>query len=286
MKEVHTCKEAISNAIDSYRFSVAHLYHEEKIMDMHIHDCYEIYFSVTGGKQFLIDNKYYKIETGDVFVVNQYESHCLSQIDQMIHERIVISIHPDFLKKISSPSTDLASCFTNRYSGFSHQIHLTKVQQQRFRYYVHKIASAEGFGSDLIENTALIELLIMLNSLYSGRNSAHTYNSSNQYKQTVLQIIDYLNQMIYEDITIEKLSKHFYLSESYICRIFKEETGTTINKYLTARRISVAKARLAEGYNATEVCTLCGFHDYSNFVKAFTKAVGISPKRYSKFNVN
>jgi len=286
MIEVHTCKEAISDAINSHRFSVAHLYHEEKIMDMHIHDCYEIYFSVSGGKQFLIDNKYYKIETGDVFVINQYESHYLSHIDQMIHERIVISIHPDFLKKISSPSTDLASCFTNRVPGYSHQIRLTKVQQQKFRYYVHKISSAEGYGADLIENTALIELLIMLNSLYSGRNNSHTNINSSQYKQTVTKIIDYLNQMIYEDITIEKLSKYFYLSESYICRIFKEETGTTINKYLTARRISIAKAKLAEGFNATEVCTLCGFHDYSNFVKAFTKAVGISPKRYSKFNEN
>lgn len=286
MRELHSCKEAILESLSSGRFSIAHLYNEEKVMDMHIHDCYEIYFSVTGGKQFLIDNKYYKIEPGDVFVINQYESHYLSQIDQMIHERIVISIHPDFLKKISTLSTNLTSCFTNRSTGFSHQIRLTKEQQHRFRNYVHKITSAQGYGSDLIENTAFIEIMILLNSLFLGRCSSHVTNSSSQYKQTVTQIIDYINQMIYEDITIQKLSEHFYLSESYICRIFKQETGTTINKYLTARRISIAKSKLVEGFSVTEVCAMCGFNDYSNFVKSFTKAVGISPKRYSKFNTN
>ncbi len=28
----------------------------------------------------------------------------------------------------------------------------------------------------------------------------------------------------------------------------------------------------------TETCERCGFNDYSNFLKAFTKATGVSPK--------
>ena len=76
---------------------------------------------------------------------------------------------------------------------------------------------------------------------------------------------------------------HFYLSSSYLCRIFKDETGTTINRYITAKRISRAKALLAEGYSVTETCGMCGFQDYSNFLKAFTKAVGISPKKYAMY---
>ena len=85
------------------------------------------------------------------------------------------------------------------------------------------------------------------------------------------------------DTKIGDLAKHFYISESYICRIFKSATGTTINKYMTARRISIAKSLLAEGVGVSEVCERCGFSDYSNFLKAFTKSVGISPKKYSQY---
>ena len=49
-------------------------------MDIHIHDCYEIYYSISGGKQFLIDNRFYNFNPGDIFFINQYESHYISQI--------------------------------------------------------------------------------------------------------------------------------------------------------------------------------------------------------------
>ena len=54
-------------------------------------------------------------------------------------------------------------------------------------------------------------------------------------------ILSYLNNNIQYPISIGDLSKQFYISESYICRIFKNATGTTINKYMTARRISPVK---------------------------------------------
>ena len=40
---------------------------------------------------------------------------------------------------------------------------------------------------------------------------------------------------------------------------------------------------VAEGIGVSEVCERCGFSDYSNFLKAFTKSVGISPKKYSQY---
>ena len=62
--------------------------------------------------------------------------------------------------------------------------------------------------------------------------------------------------------------------------------STTINKYITARRISIAKAVLNENGNVMEAFERSGFTDYSNFFKAFTKAVGISPKKYASLSVS
>lgn len=279
-----SCRKAISDCIKTKRFAIAHLYNEEKPMAMHIHDCYEIYYSISGGKRFLIDNKYYEIKPGDLFVINQYESHYLDQIDSMVHERIIISIHPDYLKQLSSQETDLDYCFSHRPSEFTHRVELSKDQQQRFIYYIHKILSLSGFGSDILEQTAFSELLVMINSQFRSQCDIEVFKDNYQYNSQVTDILEYINKNIGKEITIKALADNFYLSESYICRIFKAETGTTINKYLTARRISIAKSLLNVGLSVTEVCERSGFRDYSNFLKAFTKAVGVSPKKYSQYS--
>lgn len=285
MEEVTSCKIAIENCASSKRFSIAHLYREEKAMDMHIHDCYELYYSISGGKQFLIDNSFYSIAPGDLFIINQYESHKLTQIDNQLHERIVLSIHPDYVKKLSTAETDLDYCFTNRSEHFQHKVSLNKEQQSRFLYYINKMTSAKGYAHDIVEQAAFMELLVMINML-SDANAADTVGSEYKYSQQVDDILAFINQNISQPITVEQLAAHFFLSESYICRIFKQATGTTINKYITARRISIAKAHLNEGISVNETFERSGFGDYSNFFKAFTKAVGVSPKKYANLSVS
>ena len=285
MEELYSCKQAMDNCSATQTFAIAHLYKEEKAMDMHIHDCYEIYYSISGGKQFLIDNRFYTIEPGDIFIINQYESHKITQVDKMVHERIVLSIHPEYTKRLSTAETDLDACFSARPVNFSHKISLTKEQQNRFLYYINKITKAEGFGHDIIEQTAFMELMVMLHAAFRtshAKEPAGTYI----YNQQVDDILAYININIASPITIEQLSKEFYLSESYICRIFKSATGTTINKYINARRISIAKSLLSSGVGVTEAYEKSGFTDYSNFFKAFTKAVGISPKKYAQCSVS
>lgn len=285
MQELTSCKTAIENCLTTKTFSIAHLYKEEKAMDMHIHDCYELYYSISGGKQFLIDNCFYSIAPGDLFIINQYESHKLTQIDSMVHDRIVLSVHPDFVKMLSSNETDLDECFKNRTQPGCHKLSLEKEQQTRFLYYINKITSAEGFAHDIIEKVAFTELLVMINSLFKASTMEVT-TSSYKYNHQVDDILSYINNNISQPLSTTELAEKFYMSESYICRIFKAATGTTINKYITARRISIAKSLLNAGMSVSEAYEKSGFTDYSNFFKAFTKAVGCSPKKYANISVS
>ncbi len=284
MKKFTSCKESIKNCTENKYFSIAHLHTDEETMSIHIHDCYEVYYSISGGKQFLIDNKLYDINPGDLFVINQFESHYVSQINKTIHERIIISIHPDFLKSISTSKTNLSYCFTHRTGNFSHKFALNKENQNRFIYFINKITSAEGFGSDMIEYSSFIELMIYLNKVFSDNNDSLV--APYKYNNQIQEIINYINDNVKNNISVKHLAVHFFLSESYICRIFKLSTGTTINKYITARRISIAKSLLLNGSSINDVYVNCGFNDYSNFLKSFKKAVGISPKKYSTFIMN
>lgn len=281
-----SCKAAVDECLKHKYYAIAHLHKEEKVMDMHIHDCCEIYYSISGGRQFLIDNRFYDISPGDLFIINQFESHYLTQINNMVHERIIISIHPDFLKEISTARTNLNYCFSERDPAFNHRISLTKEQQHRFLYFIGKIATAKDFGGDLIERAAFMEMMVLINSLSINNHDAEIPDSKFQYNQQVQAILSYINQHITEPITVEHLAEQFYISTSYICRIFKATTGTTINKYINARRITIAKSLLSMDLDVGEVCEKSGFNDYSNFLKAFTKAVGISPKKYAQYSAS
>lgn len=288
MKAFPSCKAAIQSCLSSRTFAIAHLYNDEKVMNIHIHDCYEIYYSISGGKQFLIDNRFYAFHPGDIFFINQYESHHVTQIDSERHERIVLSIHPEYLQGLSTANTNLNYCFSFRGANFGHKLSLTPREQQRFLYLIHKLSTIEGFGEDVLEQAAFLELMTFLNWIFL-KHCEHDLPEPEiigTHHEQIDAILSYVNQHIAEELSIQKLADSFFLSTSYLCKIFKRETGTTINKYVTAKRITLAKSLLSEGYSVTETCARCGFGDYSNFLKAFTKAVGISPKKYAQFSHN
>lgn len=289
----NSCQSAIQSCVETRTFAIARLYNNEKTMSIHIHDCYEIYFSVSGGKQFLIDNRMYEFQPGDIFFINQFESHYLSKIDQINHIRVVISIYPEFLKKFSTEQTDLNYCFTYRDPVWGHKLSLTKEERRQFMYFVNKLSEERGFGQDVLDQAVFLELMTFLNRTFLThcvRGTAtvpkETWAFQGPRHSQIDEILDYMNQHLAENLNIPMLAAHFYLSSSYLCKIFKDATGTTINRYITTKRISRAKALLAEGHSVAETSSLCGFGDYSNFLKSFTKVVGISPKKYASFTRN
>ena len=164
----------------------------------------------------------------------------------------------------------------------NHKVSLTTEEQKNFQYFIHKLSHIKGYGSDILEKAAFLELMVFLNKRFHKNRIADTDKEISSNAQ-VDSILSYINQHIEEPLSLEQLSSHFFLSSSYLCRLFKSATGTTINKYITAKRISHAKELLAEGYTVSEASVKCGFNDYSNFFKAFTKATKVSPKKYAQF---
>lgn len=287
MQIFNSCADVLQHCLDTHSFGIGHLYNMEKTMDIHIHDCYEIYYSISGGKQFLIDNCLYNFAPGDIFFINSYESHHLLSIDQKELERIVIHVHPDFIKNLNTTQTDLDHCFSCRKAQYSNKRSLTDNEQKRFLYFIHELSSENQYGQDLLDYATFIRLMVFLNDIFMKTPEKHIAqmpHSSKQHEQ-FNDILSYINQHLSEQLTIQELSNHFFLCPSYLCTTFKKETGTTIKKYIVAQRITLAKSLLASGHSALETCEMCGFVDYSNFFKTFTRIVGVSPRKYSQFSI-
>lgn len=278
----NTCQEAINECLENETFSIARLRSEEKTFNIHVHPCHELYFSIEGGRQFLIESNNYPVEPGDVFFVKEFSSHCVTQVEECKHDRIVVNVHPDYLKKLSTPETDLTACFENKRN----RLHLNKDDRHAFMFFIQKLSTISGYGADLQEQAAFLEFFIFLNRQFiCCCESEEDARRDFHFDPKATEILNYINDNLLEDLTLDRIAKNFYISKSYLCRIFSQSTGTTINKYISARRISIAKSLLTAGESVMAACKKSGFNDYSNFHKTFTRTLGITPKKYQSLSM-
>lgn len=283
MKLFYTCEKGINACLQTERFTISHLMPSEKTMTIHIHNCYEIYYPIAGGKEIFIGNKYYQIHPNDVFWVCPNENHHVTQLDNIRHERINIAIHPKFLERYSTSSTPLADCFHPKCSQDIQVLNLSSDTQKQFQYLVQKISQFSGFGADLLEDLYMCKILIMLQNCRLDENTNQFYKIECS-SSTVKAVLQYINEHLTDEISIQLLSKEFFVSPSYICRLFKKYTGITINKYISARRISLAIALINDGVSLSDVFLRVGFNNYNNFYKTFVAIVGTSPKKYINYD--
>ncbi|MCR5789736.1 MAG: response regulator [Lachnospiraceae bacterium] len=87
----------------------------------------------------------------------------------------------------------------------------------------------------------------------------------------------------YKDVnlSIMAISTEVHLSGSYVCTLFKSETGITLNQYITEYRLSRACELLKDPRNRiAEIAGQVGYSDSNYFSKIFRKSYGFSPSEY------
>lgn len=265
------------------RFIVCH--HDEVVSRpvFHTHDFCEIYYSVSGGNQVSIGGRSYTAASGDVFVIAPGERHRITGQAPQHYERFVAFASAAFIQNASSPEEDLEPIFLRHAGDFCHRLSLGGADRGRLELLLQRFSQIGGFGSRLMEAAAFLELLAMLGELYTRQQEGIRAPEA-RHSPIAPQLMRYIDERIGEPLPLSQIASAFYISDSYACRIFKEEYGITINKYIQNRRMSLAKSLLIQGHTVAETCERCGYNDYSHFIKAFTRSVGVSPKRYSVYH--
>ena len=92
---------------------------------------------------------------------------------------------------------------------------------------------------------------------------------------------EYIYSHIKERITIEDLADELGVSASYLSRLFKKETGTTLTAYVNSKRIDRAVYLLNTQVDSIQdIAIMCGIPDLTYFTKLFKKAKGMTPTKY------
>ena len=139
------------------------------------------------------------------------------------------------------------------------------------------LRSSREYGSDLLAQGALVELMIGLNRAAEERGDSRPAGTSDQVVDAVLH---YINDHYSESLTLDQLAEQFYISKYHLLRKFDAQVGTTVHRYILQKRLLNAKQLLAGGVPPNEVCQYCGFGDYANFYRAFKAEYNQTPRQY------
>ena len=96
--------------------------------------------------------------------------------------------------------------------------------------------------------------------------------------------LDYINNNLGEDLTLEKVSKSIHVSKSYLSHLFSRCTGHSFSHYVSRTKIKRSKELLVNtNYSLMRIALECGFNSQSYFCNVFKKFEGITPKQYRIF---
>ncbi|MBC1544512.1 helix-turn-helix domain-containing protein [Listeria cossartiae] len=107
--------------------------------------------------------------------------------------------------------------------------------------------------------------------------------NSSSYSDVIGKIIEYLENSIYTNVNLDKLSEICFLSKSRLCILFKKETGKSIITYFTFLKIRKAKELMGDSEkNISEISDILGFKNLQYFSNVFRKNTGLCPTEYRK----
>lgn len=99
------------------------------------------------------------------------------------------------------------------------------------------------------------------------------------YRQTMEDCLRYIEEHLSEPLSVEKLAGVVGYSPFHFSRIFREETGEPLYRYVQQKRLSRCHGEIRKGADPKAVYLKYGYETASGFLRAYRSRYGVSPLR-------
>lgn len=253
----------------------------------HLHRFFEIHILISPEAFHLIEGKRYHIQKHDIVLLPPKVLHKSEYLVGPPSKRLIINFtyHKNYLEQ-HPVIQKLLDIFYEKdlIYRFDTMQHNEVFELLNKIFLISKQSHSKELKELLIQNY-FIEFLFTLQNLKSY--NIYTQNKTeDELKQKIYQITSYIHRHYHEPLSLEFLSKEFYISSFYLSHQFKRITGYTLVHYIQMTRIRNAQySLLHSAEKITSIAENCGFTSTSQFNRVFLKACGVSPTKYRKNGV-
>ena len=242
---------------------------------LHCHNFYEVYYFLEGNVDYLVEGHKYTPTPHSLLLLSPHVFHGAKIIDSRLYRRYSLHFHPDILTP--ERRAFLLSVFPSFEKQPGHSIYFENLEQTGLPAYFEAIKDCCRQSEKMREQMLPISIEALLSRLVRicGQKAAP---DEGDLPDTISQIIWYLNGHLKEEISLDSLAEHFYISKHHLNKVFRKATGTTVFDYLLHKRVITAQQLLIKGVSAQEACIRSGFSDYSSFYRAYVRILGHSPR--------
>ena len=246
------------------------------------HDFSELCFVESGEITLTHGSTKQELSAGDIIYIEPGTKHSYYSREGNKSRAFVICF--------TSPSYTLKLLSCKRISMGEDELYCARkiIEETRGTYRMNEkeqleVLVAPSFGGQQALILQLEYLLIgLLRKLTASKGSGIVILSGEKFYPDLINIvISHLKSNIDKKIKLGDICNRFNYSRSFICKIFKEQTGVSLITYFNRLKIEEAKRMLVETeMSANTISELLGFSEAKYFGAIFKKQEGISPLSY------
>jgi len=241
-----------------------------KAFKSHWHDCMELIYVAEGSIHITLDDTNKTVSEGELIIISPKQVHA-----GIPHEDGV-KIYSFFLDlETLSNKTYITSQFIKPLIEgdfiFTSTTNHPKIIHKLFEI----IHAPKNYHPICIQGMYFELIGLLFEYAFVSQKKSSTIKIKN--------ILTYIHEHLSEDLSPKNISEFFSYSESHLCRMFKNQIGVTVCKYIQNLRIENAKTLLLEtNMEIRQISETCGFTDFSYFCRLFKASTNSSPSQFRK----
>lgn len=236
-------------------------------------ESYLVVLVLSGSGTLMYRNAVYPLKKGSCFFIDCMEPYCHQSSSTDPWELIWVHFH-------GSSSREYYRYFASKSAPAFCPRNFSELQEA-FRLLLEVNAASDLFA-EISSSRLIVDLLsLVLLDITRAQTEKHPVH------QKMDQVRRYLDEHYTEKFSLDALSEQFFISKFHLSREFRSLYGITLNQYVIARRITLAKKLLRfSDYTLEEIAESCGFYDASYLNRQFKKSEGIRASDFRKKWIN
>lgn len=284
-------KTQLKNVVTLSRIVTIHYYEFDKsfVFAGESHDFWEMVYVDRGRVLVKRDAEEIVLSQGEVIFHRPNEFHSIRALDSSPNFFVVSFVSPSpAMKYFEGYHTVLDKSLTPFISSVIREAEATYEipKNDPDLHRLKKKADAPIGGEQLIK-TYLEQLFVLLiRKITSGDRASVFPSKESMENHLVTAIKNMLAEKIDTPVRVGDICAALGYSESYLGKLFREQTGETIAAYAVRIRVKRAKQLIREGrYNFTEISDALAFDNPQYFSRVFRRVTGMSPSEF-KLSLN